>query len=72
MSLSSTPQHQTGITAEMSVPDIVSQYPQTEAIFKQFGLTPSYKALQYETLHASALVNQIPLDDLLSALNKTL
>ncbi len=57
------------ITPEMSVPDIVAQYPETEAVFKQYGLNVHYKALSYETLSASALVNQLKLDELLPALN---
>ncbi len=60
----------TPITADMSVPDIVEQYPKTLDVFKQYGLHPNYKALKYENLSASVLVNQISLDDILKDLNK--
>jgi len=60
------------ITTEMSVPDIVKQFPQTEAVFKRYGLNVRYKALEFETLLASATVNQINVQELLSALNQSL
>ncbi len=58
------------ITAEMSVPEIVEKYPQTLEVFKRYGLNPGYKALQYEDLSASVLVNSIRLEDILSDLNQ--
>ncbi len=58
------------ITADMSVPDIVEKYPTTLDVFKRYGLHPSYKALQYENLSASVLVNQISLNAILNDLNK--
>ena len=59
------------IHQEMSVPEIVSAFPQTEAVFTQYGIPPQgYKALEYETLFATARVHQIELDALLTALNK--
>lgn len=57
------------ITADMSIPDIVARYPATEAVFRHFGIDPTYRALAFESLKASALVNQIDLTPLLAALN---
>lgn len=58
------------ITADMSVPDIVEKYPATKPVFEQYGLHVNYKALSYETLSASAVVNQLELEPLLKALNQ--
>jgi len=52
-----------------SVPDILAEFPQTEPVFQQFGLFPHYKALAFETLSASAAVNQVDLPALLKALD---
>ncbi len=58
------------ITAEMSVPEIVAQFPETAPVFLKYGLKPDYKALQYENLSASVLVNQIQLERILAELNQ--
>ena len=67
-----SPDTQSGakITALMTVPDILTQYPQTLPVFKSYGLNPEgYMALQYENLNATSRVHQLPLEALLQELN---
>jgi hypothetical protein len=59
------------ITQEMTVPQILAQYPQTQAVFERYGIHP-YKAAEFENLCATARVNQVAVDELLNALNATL
>lgn len=54
--------------AQQSVPDIVAKYPQTQPVFEKFGLNVSYKALEFESVSASAKVNQIDEAALMAAL----
>ncbi len=56
--------------AEQTIPQIVAQYPHTEAVFQRFGINPGYKALQFETVTASAKVNQVDEVALMAALNE--
>lgn len=58
------------ITSEMSVPEIVAQHPETQAVFATYGLHISgYKALVYENLVATSRVHQLNLDNLIQDLN---
>jgi hypothetical protein len=69
--MSETPQQQSPIHAEMSIPEIVEQFPATEAIFNRHGIqVNSYKAIEFETLFATARVHQLPLQALLDELNR--
>jgi hypothetical protein len=59
------------ITQEMTIPEIVEQYPQTQAVFKQYGLNvQGYKALEHENLFATSRVHQIDLQKILQDLNR--
>ena len=59
------------ISQEMSIPEIVEAFPKTETVFSQYGIHPQgYKALQFETLFATARVHQIDLDTIMNDLNK--
>lgn len=61
----------TKIDQEMSIPEIVKAFPSTEKVFAQHGIHPTgYKALEFESLFATARVHQIDLDNLLKDLNK--
>jgi hypothetical protein len=61
------------IHAEMTVPEIVSHYPETQGVFERHGIRrDGYKALEYETLFATAKVHQLALDALLAELNGTI
>ena len=69
--MSEQPQHQAPIHAEMSIPEIVEQFPATEAIFNRHGIQVNgYKAIEFETLFATARVHQLPLQALLDELNR--
>ena len=57
---------------DVPVPEIVKCYPQTAAVFRQFGLPADYVALQYESLSASVRVNLIDLPKLLEALHQVI
>jgi hypothetical protein len=59
------------ITADLPIPQIVEQYPQTLAVFERYGLKnlSDYKAIQYETLFATAKVQQWNVTQLLTDLN---
>lgn len=61
----------TPITETMSIPEIVAQYPQTQAVFSKYGLhVEGYKALEHENLFATSRVHQIDLQAILNDLNK--
>jgi len=59
------------ITEEMSIPEIVTQYPQTKDVFARYGLhVDGYKALEHENLFATSKVHQIDLPKILAELNQ--
>lgn len=59
------------ITQEMTIPEIVEKYPATEKVFNDFDIRlEGYKAIEFETVFATARVHQLDLDKLLSELNK--
>ncbi|MEB3287409.1 MAG: hypothetical protein VKJ04_07890 [Vampirovibrionales bacterium] len=61
------------ITQEMSVPEILAKFPQTEPVFRKHGIqAEGYKALAHENLFATARVHQLDLQHLLGELNGTL
>ena len=61
------------ITAEMSIADIVQEYPQTVAVFKQHGLGCLGCAIaRFETLADGAAAHGVNLENLLQDLNKAL
>lgn len=60
--------------SQLSIEQIMTQHPKTEAVFKQFGLL-TYAATETakrENLKASALVHNVDLPKLLSALANAL
>jgi hypothetical protein len=62
----------TMIQQEMSIPEILEQFPNTKRVFERYGLYPErYKAMAFENVYASALVHQIPLKSLLTELNES-
>lgn len=58
----------------MSIADIMEQYPQSRAVFQQFGLHTYAvtETAKYENLQASALVHSVNLDTLLEALTNAI
>jgi len=63
----------TTITQDMTIPEIVAKFPQTEAIFNRHGIHSSgYKSLEHENLFATARVHQLDLTALLFELNQSL
>jgi glutamine cyclotransferase len=59
------------ITQEMTIPEIVEQYPKTKEVFARYGLqVDGYKALTYENLFATSRVHQIDLEQILEELNQ--
>jgi hypothetical protein len=59
------------ITQEMSIPEIVSQYPETKEVFARYGLyVDGYKALEHENLFATSKVHQLDLPKMLAELNQ--
>jgi iron-sulfur cluster repair protein YtfE (RIC family) len=61
------------ITQDMSIPEIVEKYPQTQEIFKKYGLrVDGYKALEHENLFATSRVHQIDLQKILHELNQSI
>jgi hypothetical protein len=57
------------IHAEMSIPEIVDRFPATEAVFARHGLqVEGYRAIEHESLFATARVHQLPLQPLLAEL----
>jgi len=60
------------ITQEMSIPEIVEQYPATQEVFAKYGLhVDGYKALEHENLFATCKVHQLDLSKILKELNQT-
>ena len=57
---------------DASIPDIVAQWPATQAVFEKFGMHTNYEALTHETLLASARVNQVDGDALVAALQQAI
>lgn len=57
------------ITTDMSIPEIVKNHPATQAVFEKYGIHTDYKALEFESVLASAKVNQVDVDQLLTELN---
>lgn len=57
------------IAATQSIPEILAEHPETEAVFKRFGVGTRHEALKHESLKATCLVSQVDLDQLLLALN---
>jgi len=58
------------ITQEMSIPEIVAAHPQTETVFRRFGIqVAGYQAIEHEDLSATCRVHQLVLADVLAALN---
>ena len=61
------------ITEEMSIPEIVSKYPQTTDVFKRHGVqVEGYKALEHENLFATARVHHWDLQALLDELKQAI
>ena len=60
--------------SQLSIEQIITQHPQSEAVFKQFGLLTyaSTETAKRENLEASALVHNVDLTQLLAALAKAL
>jgi hypothetical protein len=59
------------ITEEMSIPEIVAEYPKTKDIFARYGLyVEGYKALEHENLFATSKVHQLDLVKILGELNR--
>ncbi|MEB3205894.1 MAG: hypothetical protein VKK59_00930 [Vampirovibrionales bacterium] len=59
------------ITTDLPIPQIVEAYPQTLMVFERYGLKNlnDYKAIQFETLLATAKVQQWDITQLLNDLN---
>lgn len=58
------------ITETMTIPEIVSQFPNTESVFHSHGIRiQGYTALEHENVGATARVHQINLETLLVELN---
>ena len=69
--MSEKSQQQAPIHAEMSIPEIVEQFPLTESVFNRHGIQINgYKAIEFETLFATARVHLLPLQSLLDELNR--
>ena len=63
----------TKIVKEMSILDIVQQYPETLEVFAKFGLgCVGCAAARYENLEAGAKVHGLDVDKLVDALNEAL
>jgi hypothetical protein len=61
------------IDAEMTILEITEQYPALSPVLKRWGFNPQVqRSLAYESLIASCLVHQIPLEDLLLELQDEL
>ena len=60
----------TKITEEMTIPEILKNFPQTKDVFEKYGIDPTYKALEFENISASVRVNQINLQNILAELNQ--
>lgn len=58
------------ITKDMSLADIVNQWPETVAVFRQYGMGCLGCAIaNFETLEQGVMAHQIDLDDILCDLN---
>ena len=61
------------ITQDMSLVDVIKTFPQTIAVFQEFGLgCLGCAAAQFETLQEGAMVHGMDADKLLEALNKAI
>ncbi|HPU30600.1 MAG TPA: DUF1858 domain-containing protein [Syntrophorhabdaceae bacterium] len=61
------------IHGDMSIEDVVKQYPETLSIFKNYGLEcAGCKAALFKNIAEGALVFGIDLEVLLNALNKAI
>lgn len=61
------------INETMTIPQILSEFPETRDIFKRYGLNPDgYKALEFENLAATSRVHQLNLQNLLRDLNQVI
>ena len=59
------------IHEEMTIPEIVAQYPSTRDIFRRYGLNvEGYRALEHENLFATSRVHQLDLAQILADLNQ--
>lgn len=58
--------------SQRPIPDIVASHPETVAVFEKFGINPTYEALKYETITASAKVNNVDEAALLAALQQAI
>lgn len=60
--------------SQLSIEQIIAQHPQTEAVFKQFGLLTyaTTETAKRENLEASALVHNVDITKLLAELTKAL
>jgi hypothetical protein len=59
------------ITADMSIPEIVAQYPRTQEVFLRHGVqVDGYRALEHENLFATSRVHQWNLPEILAELNQ--
>ena len=59
------------VHAEMTIPEIVERFPATVAVFARHGLqVEGYRAIEHESLFATARVHQLPLQPLLAELSK--
>ena len=52
------------------IPDIVKEHPNTQSVFERFGIMMSYKAMQFESLSATAKVHQVDVDTLVNELQQ--
>ncbi len=59
------------VLMQMSIADILTQYPQTATVFEKYGLHryATSQTAQFENLEASALVHSLNLNQLVSDLN---
>ena len=61
------------ITQDMSLVDVIKTFPQTIAVFQEFGLgCLGCAAAQFETLQQGAMVHGMDADKLVEALNKAI
>ena len=61
------------ITQDMSLVDVIKTFPQTIAVFQEFGLgCLGCAAAQFETLQQGALVHGMDAAKLVEALNKAI
>ena len=61
------------ITRDMTIADIIGRYPQTIAVFRDFGLScQECQIADFEEVEHGAGVHNIDIDELLAALNKAI